>query len=104
MHSHVSLHRNDGRHTRSSSAAYWKSGPGQGVSIAGMKTPEAIEAWAPSLPPVRPVLHGGGVLVLKILEVCLSAAAKKEAIGNFGFALEWKCSPSMASPAQAQLA
>jgi len=69
---------------RASSSLYWRSGPGVGVIVPGMKSREELEHWRATLPAMGGGSQRHSRVVLKILEVCagggsVSAAAAAEA-------------------------
>jgi hypothetical protein len=68
------------RDKRCASSGYWRTGPGDGVTVDGMRSREVLDAWTPALPLPRT----GDRVVLKILEICagchsVSTAAAAEA-------------------------
>jgi hypothetical protein len=73
------------RRSRAASSPYWASGPGDDVTVEGMRSREELDAWVHALPPpARSLVRSGPRIILKILEVCsgcgsVSAAAAKEA-------------------------
>ena len=83
------------RSGRGKSSPYWKSGPGSGVTVEGMKSQTELDSWASALPhtSLRRLSDTGNACktVLKVLEICsgcgsVSTAAEKEAKENFGIA------------------
>ena len=58
------------RRNRGRSSPYWSSGPGDGVTLEGMKSREELDNYVPRLPPLRDLKECSAPLVLKILEVC----------------------------------
>ena len=77
------------RESRGAQSPYWSTGPGDGVTVEGMKAQSDLEAWRPALSHTMRELAGEGRTVLRILELCagcksVSAAAAKEARETFG--------------------
>ena len=73
------------RDTRCHSSPYWKSGPGDGVVVPGMKGREELDGWRPALPCALRCPPVGDTIVLKILEICsgcgsVSTHTAKEAL------------------------
>lgn len=58
------------RSGRSRTSQYWSSGPGDGVTLEGMRSREELDSYVPRLPPLRDLGECSAPLVLKILEVC----------------------------------
>ena len=69
-------HRNR-REARGERSPYWSTGPGEGLSVEGMKEQSALDAWSPALARIMRELTdaGGGRTVLKILSCVLGARA-----------------------------
>ena len=87
--------RRNKRCGRGKSSPYWRSGPGSGVTVEGMKSQTELDSWASALPhtSLRRLSDTGNACktVLKVLEICsgcgsVSTAAEKEAKENFGIA------------------
>ena len=81
--------RRNPREARGARSPYWSTGPGAGLHVEGMKGQSDLDAWRPALNHSMRDLAGGGITVLKILELCagcksVSAAAAKEARETFG--------------------
>ena len=82
------------RSRRGKSSPYWRSGPGSGVTVDGMKSQEELESWAPALAhtDLRRLSEGNArKTVLRVLEICsgcgsVSTAAGIEAQEDFGIA------------------
>ncbi len=82
------------RNGRGKSSPYWKTGPGRGATVEGMKSQEELNAWTPPFAQRKQRKLSGSApkTVLKMLEICsgccsVSAAARKEA-ENFGIEVE----------------
>ena len=65
-------HKN-ARSGRGKSSPYWKTGPGSGAMVEGLKTQEELDSWAPAIAHVSPrrrreeVIRLGGFLGIVIL-------------------------------------
>jgi len=41
--------RKNARNGRGKSSPYWKTGPGSGATVEGMKSQEELDSWAPAI-------------------------------------------------------
>ena len=78
---------------RGKSSPYWRSGPGSGVTVEGMKSQTELDSWASALPhtSLRRPSADAGKTILRVLEICsgsgsVSTAAAREAREHFGIA------------------
>ena len=86
--------RRNARRGRGKSSPCWRSGPGSGVTVDGMKSQEELDSWVPALAHtgLRRLSEGNArKTVLRVLEICsgcgsVSTAAGKEAREHFGIA------------------